>query len=177
MKVADDNSVWCGCKAGGAKDPDFWRAFKDREVKVIGDEFENSGKHPDPLEKAIYQGEGGGTKWQGVVPARGLWRTWPTASQTPAVRCNAVCLTMKLVGEPDAGDPHVRFDERGGKTELRRGLRLRRCHDSHSVMTSIGLRSPKFNPDWRIVRRVTFERASAFITSGTEWMLFSTLAG
>ena len=24
---------------------------------------------------------------------------------------------MKPVGEPDAGDPHVRFDERGGETE------------------------------------------------------------
>jgi hypothetical protein len=24
--------------AGGAKDPDFWRAFEDGEVKVIGDE-------------------------------------------------------------------------------------------------------------------------------------------
>ena len=25
---------------------------------------------------------------------------------------------MKPVGEPDAGDPHVRFDERGWETEL-----------------------------------------------------------
>ena len=24
---------------------------------------------------------------------------------------------MKPVGEPDAGNPHVRFDERGGETE------------------------------------------------------------
>jgi hypothetical protein len=28
-----------------------------------------------------------------------------------------VCLTMKPVGEPDAGNPHVRFDERGWETE------------------------------------------------------------
>src|SRR5580704_4545561 len=28
-----------------------------------------------------------------------------------------VCLTMKPVGKPDAGNPHVRFDERGGETE------------------------------------------------------------
>ena len=26
-----------------------------------------------------------------------------------------MCLTVKPVGEPDAGNPHVRFDERGGK--------------------------------------------------------------
>ena len=25
---------------------------------------------------------------------------------------------MKPVGKPDAGNPHVRFDERGGETEL-----------------------------------------------------------
>ena len=39
--------------------------------------------------------------------------------------CAAVCLAKKLVGKPDAVAPHVRFDERGGKTELRRGLRHR----------------------------------------------------
>jgi hypothetical protein len=27
-----------------------------------------------------------------------------------------VCLTVKPVGEPDAGNPHVRFDERGWET-------------------------------------------------------------
>ena len=28
-----------------------------------------------------------------------------------------MCLTMKPVGKPDAGNPHVRFDERGRETE------------------------------------------------------------
>jgi hypothetical protein len=28
----------------------------------------------------------------------------------------AACLTMKPVGKPDAGNPHVRFDERGRET-------------------------------------------------------------
>jgi hypothetical protein len=28
--------------AGGAKGPDFWRAFEDGEVKVIGDEPDNA---------------------------------------------------------------------------------------------------------------------------------------
>jgi hypothetical protein len=30
---------------------------------------------------------------------------------------NAVCPKVKSVGEPDAGNPHVRFDERGAETE------------------------------------------------------------
>src|SRR6516225_4922046 len=38
--------------------------------------------------------------------------------QTPrAVGLLSVCLTVKPVGEPDAGDRHVRFDERGWETE------------------------------------------------------------
>src|ERR1700730_16835461 len=31
-----------GERAGGGKDPDFWRAFEDGEVKVIGDEPANT---------------------------------------------------------------------------------------------------------------------------------------
>ena len=33
--------------------------------------------------------------------------SWPTA----------VCFEVKPVGKPDAGNPHVRFDERGEETE------------------------------------------------------------
>jgi hypothetical protein len=37
--------------------------------------------------------------------------------QTPrAVGSLPVCLSMKPVGEPDAGNRHVRFDERGWET-------------------------------------------------------------
>ncbi len=32
---------------------------------------------------------------------------------------------MKPVGKPDAGNPHVRFDERGGETGLRHRLENR----------------------------------------------------
>jgi hypothetical protein len=39
--------------AGGGKDPDFWCAFEDGEVTVIGDEPCNTGKDPDPSEKAV----------------------------------------------------------------------------------------------------------------------------
>ena len=45
--------------AGGGKAPDFWRAFEDGEVKVIGDEPGNTDSDPDPSEKAVPQGEGG----------------------------------------------------------------------------------------------------------------------
>jgi hypothetical protein len=38
---------------GGGKDPDFQRAFEDGEGKVIGDEPYNTGKDPDPSEKAV----------------------------------------------------------------------------------------------------------------------------
>ena len=37
-------------------------------------------------------------------------------SKPRAVGLLAVCLTVKPVGEPDAGDRHVRFDERGWET-------------------------------------------------------------
>ena len=39
--------------AGGAKGPDFWCAFEDGEVKVIGDEPGNTDYDPGPSEKAI----------------------------------------------------------------------------------------------------------------------------
>src|SRR5258708_7943644 len=46
----------------------------------------------------------------------GVRRTRSVASSTRAPRTNAVGLAMKSVGKPDAGNPHVRFDERGRET-------------------------------------------------------------
>jgi len=37
-------------------------------------------------------------------------------------------LAVKPVGEPDAGNPHVRFDERGRETEHRYRARPRLYH-------------------------------------------------
>ena len=54
---------------------------------------------------------------------RRLMTAWVLSRDTRVERPSVVCLAVKPVGEPDAGNPHVRFDERGGKTELRRGLR------------------------------------------------------
>jgi hypothetical protein len=45
--------------AGGAKGPDFWCAFEDGEVKVIGDEPDNTNLDPEPSEKAVSKDEGG----------------------------------------------------------------------------------------------------------------------
>src|SRR6266853_4281062 len=39
--------------AGGAKDPDFWHASEDGEVKVIGDEPANTDYDPDPSVEAL----------------------------------------------------------------------------------------------------------------------------
>jgi hypothetical protein len=44
--------------ASGGKDPDFWCAFEEGEVKVIGDEPANTNYDPGPSEKAVSRGEG-----------------------------------------------------------------------------------------------------------------------
>ena len=89
--------------AGGAKDPDFWCAFEDGKVKVIGDEPANTNYDPGPSVKAVSFGEDGSLA-QGVV-ARHQHRGSPV-----------VCLTVKPVGKPGAGNRHARFDERGWET-------------------------------------------------------------
>ncbi len=43
---------------------------------------------------------------------------------------SAHALRRSLVREPDAGNPHVRFDERGQETKLWRGTRHRRLGES-----------------------------------------------
>ena len=40
-----------------------------------------------------------------------------TVPKPRAIALLSVCLKVKPVGEPDAGDRHVRFDERGWETE------------------------------------------------------------
>jgi hypothetical protein len=85
-------------------------AFKDGEVKVIGDEPENTDYDPGPQRK-LYR--------EAKMYAPGVANTsisWPPFA----------CLSVKPVGEPDAADRHVRFDERGWETEPCRMLRLPR---------------------------------------------------
>ncbi len=71
---------------------------------MIDDEPSNTRKHPEASKRALPQGEG----WsRATVSSRDTSLNWPAA----------VCLAVKPVGEPDAGNRHVRFDERGGETE------------------------------------------------------------
>ena len=58
-----------------------------------------------------------GTRHAPVLPRGGLRRTGRVAPQAHAHWTAAVSLATKPVGKPDAGNPHVRFDERGGETE------------------------------------------------------------
>ncbi len=71
---------------------------------MIGDEPRNTKRDRKAFEGALPQGEG----WsRATVLSRGISLHWPVI----------VCLAVKPVGEPDAGNPHVRFVERGGETE------------------------------------------------------------
>ena len=61
--------------------------------------------------------QGGRARQSSVLLRCDPRRTRRAASRTPAPTCPAVGLAVKPVGEPDAGDRHVRFDERGWETE------------------------------------------------------------
>jgi hypothetical protein len=87
--------------AGGGKDPDFWCAFEDGEVVVIGDEPENTIKD---------------RRRPRLVCRGAKERRSPCRSRVRLV-CSPCALPVKPVGEPDAGNRHVRFDERGWETE------------------------------------------------------------
>jgi hypothetical protein len=89
--------------AGGAKDPDFWCAFEDGKVKVIGDEPANPNYDPGPSVKAVSFGE------DGSLPK-------VSSRDTSIDGQPVVCLTVKPVGKPGAGNRHARFDERGWET-------------------------------------------------------------
>jgi hypothetical protein len=75
--------------------------FEEGEVKVIGDEPANTDYDPGPSEKLYRVAKEEST---------------PRRRRLRSVLC-FVCLTMKPVGESDAGNPHVGFDERGWETE------------------------------------------------------------
>ncbi len=71
---------------------------------MIGDEPTNTIRDRKASEGALPQGEG----WS---------RAKMSSRDTSLHWSSTVCLEVKPVGEPDAGNPHVRFDERGGETE------------------------------------------------------------
>jgi hypothetical protein len=84
--------------AGGAKGPDFWCAFEDGEVVVIG----------ESLETPSMTGAAGDCCVE--VRRRVTHRT------EAACGCRlSVCLSVKPVGEPDALIGHVRFCAGGAR--------------------------------------------------------------
>src|SRR5262245_41796146 len=60
----------------------------------------------------------------------------------------SVCLTMKPVGEPDAGDRHVRFDERGWETE-----RCRMAQVTAPILDSAFATDRMMTTDWSLSGR------------------------
>src|SRR6266480_7286202 len=60
--------------------------------------------------------QGTGTRHSPILLRGGLRRTRPVAPRTLTSARHAVCLTLNPVGEPDAGNRQVRFDERGWET-------------------------------------------------------------
>ena len=71
---------------------------------MIGDLPTNTKRDRKASEGALPQGEG----WsRATVSSRDTSLHWSST----------VCIEVKSVGEPDAGNPHVRFDERGEETE------------------------------------------------------------
>src|SRR5258708_10988253 len=64
----------------------------------------------------VQTAQGRRTWHQKIVERAGVRRTRSAASSTRTPRANAVGLAMKSVVKPDAGNPHVRFDERGRET-------------------------------------------------------------
>jgi RNA-directed DNA polymerase len=83
--------------------------------------------------------QGALARHQSLPAGGGIRRARGAPPQARTLGTAAVCLAMKPVGKPDAGNPHVRFDERGGETEPRRaGLRRRseRTANSHRQPTA-----------------------------------------
>ena len=78
----------------------------------------------------------GTRRFSGVVVfgARGRFASAPGA--TGAAICDSD--EVKSAGEPDAGNPHVRFDERGWETESRRRLRHWRKRKQPATATPSG---------------------------------------
>src|SRR4051794_34765409 len=72
----------------------------------------NTHEHPDASEEALPRGEDG--RRSVLLGASGIAHCFGNTHRT---RGPAVGRGLKPVGKPDAGNPHVRFDERGRETE------------------------------------------------------------
>src|SRR3954465_931604 len=72
----------------------------------------NTPAYPDASEEAVPRGEDG--RRSVLLGASAIAHCFGSTHRT---RRAAVCRAVKPVGKPDAGNPHVRFDERGRETE------------------------------------------------------------
>ena len=89
--------IFCGSLGPLTKEPDFWSADEEGEDQVIGDEPAT----PERIRSL----------------QRKLCRKAKAELAFHTSRPTTVCRAMNPVGKPDAGNRHVRFDEREGKTE------------------------------------------------------------
>jgi hypothetical protein len=122
--------------AGGGKGPQFKAGAESGDAQEIGVTLRNSGNVRE-LRKAPHAevkdrpGSQSGERMSAQVAALAVaWRTtvqnYSRGFTIPAVARVAyarpsVSERMRLVREPDAGDLHVRFDERDVETGLRQG--------------------------------------------------------
>jgi hypothetical protein len=122
--------------AGGGKGPQFKAGAESGDAQEIGVTLRNSGNVRE-LRKAPHAevkdrpGSQSGERMSAQVAALAVaWRTtvqnYGRGFSIPAVARVAyarpsVSERMRLVREPDAGDLHVRFDERDVETGLRQG--------------------------------------------------------
>src|ERR1051325_1919772 len=83
-----------------------------RARSVITESGWGSPEHPDASEEALPRGEDG--RRSVLLGVSAIAHCFGNTHRT---RRAAVCLGVKPVGKPDAGNPHVRFDERGRETE------------------------------------------------------------
>ena len=122
--------------SGGGKAPDFWHAFEEGKDRVIGDKPANTANDREPSEKALRQSEGGKAA-QAFARHRPLQRSECSAPLADSV-------DVKPVGKPDAGNRHVRFDERGGETG-----RCRMAQATAPLLDSTIRRAASAVPRWR----------------------------
>ena len=90
--------------------PDFWHAFEEGEDQVIGDKPANTGKLGSLQRKLYVKAK---VERQHQVPSRGPDRS---IQRSESASPSADSVDVKPAGEPDAGNRHVRFDERREET-------------------------------------------------------------
>src|SRR6266852_8008825 len=102
-----------------------------------------------------------GTKWPGLAtgsfPAKTCLGLWAFCLPNPVPVRSCACLDVKPVRELGAGNPHARFDERGGETErwTSRRARQRKTPCAFGAAGPVRHRaSPRLYREWGFVVEV-----------------------